>query len=213
MDLLGRTRSTHYPTYSRTCHPGFWSLLIDIYKPRILCCPPHWWKRLQIWAETGAVNEYYYLHSRSLYLAFVRESQLLCGQLVSVGYRWSRYDHGTRISKFHELYYQAVACLAIDTRLLCHIVKRHLVFRKAISEETRANFSTYSKQEWRKIIHCWHYMVTPIKDKLDTLFSFLKSHTKSKILVFISTCKQVRFIYEVISKLKPGMPLFELQGR
>ena len=55
-----------------------------------------------------------------------------------------------------------------------------------------------------------YFMVTPLKDKLDTLFSFLKSHTKSKILVFISTCKQVRFIYEVVSKLKPGLPLFEL---
>lgn len=56
-------------------------------------------------------------------------------------------------------------------------------------------------------------MVTPLKDKFDVLFSFLKSHTKSKILVFLSTCKQVRFVYECINKLKPGLPLFELQGR
>lgn len=58
-----------------------------------------------------------------------------------------------------------------------------------------------------------YYMSVHIKDKLDILFSFLKSHTKSKILVFLSSCKQVRFVYECFYKLRPGLPLFELQGR
>ena len=35
-----------------------------------------------------------------------------------------------------------------------------------------------------------HYcMMMPIEDKLDTLFSFLKSHQKQKILVFFSSRK------------------------
>jgi len=56
-------------------------------------------------------------------------------------------------------------------------------------------------------------MNVKLEDKLDLLFSFLKSHLKSKILVFFSSCKQVRFVYECFMKLKPGIPLFELQGR
>lgn len=32
-------------------------------------------------------------------------------------------------------------------------------------------------------------MMTELEDKLDLLFSFLKSHIKSKILVFLSSCK------------------------
>ena len=38
------------------------------------------------------------------------------------------------------------------------------------------------------------YMKMNLEDKLDNLFSFLKSHVKSKILIFFSTCKQVIFI-------------------
>jgi len=40
-----------------------------------------------------------------------------------------------------------------------------------------------------------YYMETQIEDKLDLLFSFLKSHPKSKCLVFFSARKQVRFAY------------------
>lgn len=40
-----------------------------------------------------------------------------------------------------------------------------------------------------------YYMEVPIENKLDTLFSFLKTHQKQKILVFFSSRKQVRFAY------------------
>lgn len=53
-------------------------------------------------------------------------------------------------------------------------------------------------------------MMVDVKDKVNVLFSFIKSHLKQKILVFLSTCKQVRFIYEVFKRLKIGTPLFEL---
>lgn len=33
-------------------------------------------------------------------------------------------------------------------------------------------------------------------EKLDVLWSFLKAHLKSKVIVFLSTCKQVRFVFE-----------------
>lgn len=52
-----------------------------------------------------------------------------------------------------------------------------------------------------------------IEDKLDNLFSFLKAHLKSKILIFFSTCKQVRFAFEAFKKLRMGIPLLELHGR
>lgn len=52
-----------------------------------------------------------------------------------------------------------------------------------------------------------------LEDKLDTLFSFMKSHQKAKILIFFSTCKQVRFAFESFRKLRIGLPLMELHGR
>lgn len=44
-----------------------------------------------------------------------------------------------------------------------------------------------------KLLH--YYMTLKIDEKLDTLFSFIKAHPKSKILVFFSARKQVRYAY------------------
>jgi ATP-dependent RNA helicase DDX10/DBP4 len=58
-----------------------------------------------------------------------------------------------------------------------------------------------------------YYIVTPLPDKLDTLYSFIKSNLKAKIIVFLSSCKQVRFVYEGFRHLQPGIPLMHLHGR
>lgn len=58
-----------------------------------------------------------------------------------------------------------------------------------------------------------HYLVTPLPDKLDTLYGFIKSSLKSKIIVFLSSGKQVRFVYETFRHLQPGIPLLHLHGR
>ncbi|KAI8832716.1 P-loop containing nucleoside triphosphate hydrolase protein [Chytridium lagenaria] len=49
--------------------------------------------------------------------------------------------------------------------------------------------------------------------KLDMLYSFIKTHLKSKTIVFLSSCKQVRFIFETFCKLHPGVPLLCLHGK
>ncbi|QUC20736.1 uncharacterized protein UV8b_04977 [Ustilaginoidea virens] len=58
-----------------------------------------------------------------------------------------------------------------------------------------------------------HYIVTPLPEKLDTLYGFIKSNLKSKIIVFLSSGKQVRFVYESFRHLQPGTPLLHLHGR
>ncbi|KAK6082541.1 DEAD/DEAH box helicase [Seiridium cupressi] len=58
-----------------------------------------------------------------------------------------------------------------------------------------------------------HYILTPLPEKLDTLYSFIKSNLKSKMIVFMSSGKQVRFAYEAFKKLSPGVPLLHLHGR
>ncbi|KAK6124582.1 hypothetical protein DH2020_041678 [Rehmannia glutinosa] len=56
-------------------------------------------------------------------------------------------------------------------------------------------------------------MVVPLDQKLDMLWSFLKAHLNSRVLVFLSSCKQVKFVYEAFKKLRPGIPLKCLHGR
>ena len=48
--------------------------------------------------------------------------------------------------------------------------------------------------------------------KLDALFSFIKTHLRCKTLVFLSACKQVRFCYEMLRRVRPGVPLLQLHG-
>jgi ATP-dependent RNA helicase DDX10/DBP4 len=58
-----------------------------------------------------------------------------------------------------------------------------------------------------------HYVVCELQDKLDILYSFIKTHLKSKVIVFLSSCKQTRFVYESFCKLQPGIPIIHLHGK
>ncbi|KAK0643269.1 ATP-dependent RNA helicase dbp-4 [Cercophora newfieldiana] len=58
-----------------------------------------------------------------------------------------------------------------------------------------------------------HYIVTPLVEKLDTLWGFLRTNLKSKIIVFLSSGKQVRFVFESFKRMQPGIPLLHLHGR
>ena len=58
-----------------------------------------------------------------------------------------------------------------------------------------------------------HYMLVELEKKLDLLFSFIRTHTKCKALVFMSSCRQVQFVHETFCKLRPGMSLMALHGK
>ena len=58
-----------------------------------------------------------------------------------------------------------------------------------------------------------NYVLTPLPEKLDTLWSFIRINLKQKTLVFLSSGKQVRFVYEAFRHLQPGVPLLHIHGR
>lgn len=58
-----------------------------------------------------------------------------------------------------------------------------------------------------------HYLSCTLDQKLSVLWGFIKTHLQSKIIVFISSCKQVRFVYETFCNMHPGMPLIHLHGK
>ncbi|EAK89877.1 Hca4p helicase DBP4 (helicase CA4). EIF4A-1-family RNA SFII helicase [Cryptosporidium parvum Iowa II] len=57
------------------------------------------------------------------------------------------------------------------------------------------------------------YIKVAIHEKIDTLFNFLRTHSNKKIIVFVSCCKQVRFLSTVFTKLKIGCKVLELYGK
>ncbi|KAH8985950.1 DEAD-domain-containing protein [Lactarius hatsudake] len=58
-----------------------------------------------------------------------------------------------------------------------------------------------------------HYALCPLESKVDVLWSFIKSHLQNKTLVFLSSAKQVRFVFEALRRLHPGIPLLHLHGQ
>jgi len=56
------------------------------------------------------------------------------------------------------------------------------------------------------------YVVLNLEDKITMLWSFIKNHLKQKIIVFVASCKQAKYLYEIFCKLRPGSPLLALYG-
>ena len=56
------------------------------------------------------------------------------------------------------------------------------------------------------------FAVVALPDKADVLWAFIKSHLRCRVVVFLATCKQVRFYHEALRRLRPGVPLRALHG-
>ncbi|XP_053980562.1 probable ATP-dependent RNA helicase DDX10 isoform X1 [Hylaeus volcanicus] len=56
------------------------------------------------------------------------------------------------------------------------------------------------------------YVVCPLEDKMSMIWSFIRNHLKQKIIVFFSSCKQVKYVYEIFCRLRPGLSLLALYG-
>lgn len=57
-----------------------------------------------------------------------------------------------------------------------------------------------------------NYVVVELEEKITMLWSFIKNHLKQKCIVFLSSCKQVKYIYEIFCKLRPGTSILALYG-
>lgn len=57
------------------------------------------------------------------------------------------------------------------------------------------------------------YVVCPLGDKVNLLWSFVKAHLRHRTIVFVSSTKQARFLFEVLRRLRPGVPVMELHGK
>ncbi|CAN0352836.1 unnamed protein product [Lampetra planeri] len=58
-----------------------------------------------------------------------------------------------------------------------------------------------------------NYVVCELHQKVNMLYSFIKSHLTKKVIVFFSSCKQVQFLFHAFCRLRPGMPILALHGK
>lgn len=101
---------------------------------------------------------------------------------------------------------QTLLFSATQTKSLSDLVRLSMIDPKYIntSEDNQLSLPKSLDQSWVQI---------SLEEKLNMLWSFIKSHLQAKILVFVSCSKQVHFIYETFRKLQPGIPLMKLHGR
>ncbi|VDM48607.1 unnamed protein product [Toxocara canis] len=56
------------------------------------------------------------------------------------------------------------------------------------------------------------YLICVDEEKINMLWSYLVNHRKKKTLIFVSCCKQARFLTEALCHLRPGTSLMGLWG-
>lgn len=101
---------------------------------------------------------------------------------------------------------QTLLFSATQTKKVSDLARLSLQDPEYVAVHEAASSATPSKLQQ-------HYFVTPLAQKLDTLWSFIRSNLKSKTIVFLSSGKQVRFVYESFRHMQPGIPLLHLHGR
>ncbi|RKP18111.1 DEAD-domain-containing protein [Rozella allomycis CSF55] len=101
---------------------------------------------------------------------------------------------------------QTLLFSATQTKSVKDLARLSLKKPEYVSVHEKSQYATPNKLQQ-------HYMVSELPQKLDLLFSFIKTHLHCKALVFISSCKQVRFIHETFCRLQPGVPLLCLHGK
>ncbi|KAL4758713.1 RNA-dependent ATPase HCA4 [Aspergillus foveolatus] len=101
---------------------------------------------------------------------------------------------------------QTLLFSATQTKKVSDLARLSLQDPEYVAVHEAASSATPSKLQQ-------HYVVTPLPQKLDTLWSFIRSNLKSKTIVFMSSGKQVRFVYESFRHMQPGIPLLHLHGR
>jgi ATP-dependent RNA helicase DDX10/DBP4 len=57
-----------------------------------------------------------------------------------------------------------------------------------------------------------HYTFISADQKINLLYSYIKTHLQAKSIVFLSSGKQVRFLYEIFRRIRPGVPLMHIHG-
>ena len=101
---------------------------------------------------------------------------------------------------------QTLLFSATQTKSVKDLARLSLKDPEYVSVHENAKFSTPAKL-------MQSYIEVGLDRKIDVLWSFVKTHLKTKCLVFLSSCKQVRFVHECFRKLRPGVPVMALFGK
>ena len=101
---------------------------------------------------------------------------------------------------------QTLLFSATQTKSVKQIARLSMNDPEYVAVHEDARFATPERLEQ-------HYAVCCLSEKLNVVWSFVKSHLKSKTIIFFSSCKQARFAFEAFRRMRPGIPLMALHGK
>ncbi|XP_057696078.1 probable ATP-dependent RNA helicase DDX10 [Corythoichthys intestinalis] len=101
---------------------------------------------------------------------------------------------------------QTLLFSATQTKSVKDLARLSLKDPEYVWVHEKARFSTPATLEQS-------YVVCQLHQKVDLLFSFIRSHLKKKILVFFACCKEVQFLFRIFCRLRPGLPVLALHGK
>ena len=100
---------------------------------------------------------------------------------------------------------QTLLFSATQTRNINDLARCSLQNPKFISVDENAQFATPDKLTQT-------FSVVHLSDKIDVFWSFVRNHKRKKILVFVQSCKQARFMTEISKRLRIGLNVLGLYG-
>lgn len=101
---------------------------------------------------------------------------------------------------------QTLLFSATQTKSVKDLARLSLKDPEYVWVHEQAKFSTPATLEQ-------NYVVCELHQKINMLFSFLRSHLQKKIIVFFACCKEVQYLFRVFCRLRPGISVLALHGK
>ncbi|CAI5773229.1 probable ATP-dependent RNA helicase DDX10 [Podarcis lilfordi] len=101
---------------------------------------------------------------------------------------------------------QTLLFSATQTKSVKDLARLSLKDPEYIWVHEKAKFSTPATLEQ-------NYVVCELHQKINMLYSFLRSHLNKKSIVFFASCKEVQYLFRVFCRLRPGLPILALHGK
>ncbi|KAF7251075.1 putative ATP-dependent RNA helicase DDX10 [Varanus komodoensis] len=101
---------------------------------------------------------------------------------------------------------QTLLFSATQTKSVKDLARLSLKDPEYVWVHEKAKFSTPATLEQ-------NYIVCELHQKVNMLYSFLRSHLNKKSIVFFASCKEVQYLFRVFCRLRPGLPMLALHGK
>ncbi|XP_058040993.1 probable ATP-dependent RNA helicase DDX10 isoform X1 [Ahaetulla prasina] len=161
-----------------------------IHNMNILICTPG--RLLQHMDETS------YFHASNLQMLILDEAD----RILDMGFA----DTMNAIIENLPKKRQTLLFSATQTKSVKDLARLSLKDPEYIWVHEKAKFSTPATLEQ-------NYIVCELYQKVNMLYSFLRSHLNKKSIVFFASCKEVQYLFRIFCRLRPGLPILALHGK